>query len=666
MPDPNTPSTNQKSDQAIDEIPKISPPKEEKLLDSPDEIKKITITSSPEKPKKPKKQLKKSTKIILIILALILLPVVASAYPVYQLINLGKNTNSTAQELIVAAKSQDLVLANEKLTGFHQDLKNLQTTYKLLGWMNYSPLRWHYQDGQRALESGIASVEAGQVMLDAITPYTDVLGLKGEGSFTGGTTEDRIVAILDTLDKISPSLDLVSEKLNIANENLSQIDPSRYPKQIAGHNPEQLLNQAKGYLHTATSSIEEAKPIIKVLPKLAGVDRTKRYLVLFQNDAEIRPTGGFMTAYAIMDITRGTVVAERSEDIYTLDNKFKTRLQPPKPIEKYLPLVYYWYLRDMNLSPDFKESMDLFLSYYEKLPGEGEVDGIISIDTNVLKDLVAILGPIEVPGYGTFSSEIVPQCDCPQVIYKLEDMVTRPVAEIRTDRKAVLGPMMQTLLQKAYDADSNAWPNLFQSMFANIAQKHILFYMKDEEVQAAAETINVAGRMQDYDGDYLHINNANFGGAKSNMFVTEEVEQEIEVYADHVTKDITITYKNPFVASNCNLEAGKLCLNGVLRNFMRVYVPLGTELVNSQGFEEKTVEVSEEFGKTVIEGFFTLQPQSQKTLKLSLSVPYTPSDEYNIMIQKQSGTYAPKHTITVGDGYEEFELTQDQVKSIKF
>ncbi|OGV92973.1 hypothetical protein A3B57_00615 [Microgenomates group bacterium RIFCSPLOWO2_01_FULL_47_10] len=654
----------------LDKKIELSPPAEsasEKLIDPPEETKQISTLSSPSStmpPKLPKPKMSLKTKIILLVVILFFTPLVASIYPVYQLMTLGKKAQSTATELLSAAKSQDLVAASEKLNGFHTDLQQLQQTYKLLGWMNFSPFRWHYQDGVHALSAGTASVEAGQAMLDAIMPYTDVLGLKGEGTFTGGTTEDRIVAILDTLDKIAPTLDTVSDKLTIAHDNLSAIDPNRYPKQIGSQSPGKLITTAQEYINEALSGVSKAKPVIKVLPKLAGVDATKRYLVLFQNDAELRPTGGFMTAYAIMDMTRGTIVAERSEDIYSLDNKFKTRLAPPKPIAKYLPLVYYWYLRDMNLSPDFKTSMDLFLSYYEKLPGEGEVDGIISIDTNVLKELVAILGPIEVPGYGSFSSEIVPACDCPQVIFKLEDMITRPVAEIRTDRKAVLGPMMQTLLKKAYDADSNAWPELFQSVFANIAQKHILFYMKDAETQAAAENLNVAGRVLDFDGDYLYINNANFGGAKSNMFTTEEVEQTIEVKEGRISKDIIITYKNPFPSSNCNLEAGKLCLNGILRNYMRILVPKGTELANSQGFDDKTVEVSEDLGKTVIEGFFTLQPQSQKTLKLTLSTPYRPDGEYRLLIQKQPGTYAPKHTVTVGDTLEEFDLTTD--KTLEF
>ena len=101
--------------------------------------------------------------------------------------------------------------------------------------------------------------------------------------------------------------------------------------------------------------------------------------------------------------------------------------------------------------------------------------------------------------------------------------------------------------------------------------------------------------------DYLHVNDVNFAGAKSNMFIKESVKGEINVGSDGtVEKVITISYKNPQAASNCNLEAGELCLNGILRNWLRVYVPEGSTLVEFKGSEKQTVTYNE-LGKTVFE-----------------------------------------------------------------
>ena len=79
----------------------------------------------------------------------------------------------------------------------------------------------------------------------------------------------------------------------------------------------------------------------------------------------------------------------------SLDKKIKTKVKAPEAIQKYLfsaslksGIVPFWYLRDMNFSPDFKESMAMVKKYYDKVPGEPEVEGIIAIDTKVLKDLL--------------------------------------------------------------------------------------------------------------------------------------------------------------------------------------------------------------------------------------------------------------------------------------
>ena len=159
-------------------------------------------------------------------------------------------------------------------------------------------------------------------------------------------------------------------------------------------------------------------------------------------------------------------------------------------------------------------------------------------------------------------------------------------------------------------------------------------YFYNEDFQNAAEMVNLAGRIKSFDGDYLHINDANLGGAKSNMFVTQSVDQEILDNGNSITKTITITYKNPRKGDNCNLEAGKLCLNGKMPNWTRIYLPKGAEVGEVLGFDNDTVKQSEEFDKKVVEGYFELNPESTKleTLfkilaALELSIDIKPRDQ---------------------------------------
>jgi len=192
----------------------------------------------------------------------------------------------------------------------------------------------------------------------------------------------------------------------------------------------------------------------------------------------------------------------------------------------------------------------------------------------------------------------------------------------------------------------------------------VLFYFFAEEEQNAAEQINVAGRIQEYDSDYFHLNDTNFAGAKSNMFTTQEVEQTYEIADDGtITKSVTIKYQNPFPPSNCNLEAGELCLNGVLRDFVRVYVPKGSQLLESLGSEDE-VQTKEDLGKTVFEAFFTLRPEGQAKLIFTYQLPMKREDSIDLLIQKQPGKQAEHYTIHTPETTQELDLSGDKEISL--
>ena len=246
----------------------------------------------------------------------------------------------------------------------------------------------------------------------------------------------------------------------------------------------------------------------------------------------------------------------------------------------------------------------------------------------------------------------------------MEYIVDEPIPGVKAARKDILGPMMQEIILKAMGAPKNVWPQLFQTVIKDIEEKHILFYLKEDKNQNAAEVFNAAGRIKDFDGDYLHINDANFGGAKSNLFVQQEVEKEVTKTDDgKLISTLTITYTNPEEMSDCNLErkAG-LCLNGILRDYVRVYVPKGSKLIEGLGSEEK-FKTGEEFGKTFFEGFFTLRGGGGRAkLVLRYELPENISlDDYKLLIQKQPGTLSNKYKISAGDYEEEFELLKDKV-----
>ena len=643
-------------------------------LKKPAEDKSEIIKAKLETAEKPKK--KKAVKVLaLVFLGLFLLTVIIfilAGFLALPLITRLKATYGVSQEFYQALKDQDLVKAEEKVGQTKDSLTSAYASYKRLGWTKFIPgIGIYYKDGDHAFLAAQAGVDTAQILIKAITPYADVLGFKGEGSFTGGTAEDRIAKIIETLGEIAPKLNEVEDKLKIVDENLAEINPNHYPASFRGRQVRSQIVDLKEKAGAAAKTIIDAKPALEILPKVLGHPEPQLYLLIMQNDGELRPTGGFMTAYAIIKLDKGKVIAEKSDDIYSLDEKNKNKVKAPDAIKKYLfsadlktGLVPWWYLRDMNLSPDFKVSMDTFKKYYDEVPGEPEVDGIIAIDTKVLKDFLTILGPVEVPDYQTFTMDKDPRChDIPQVVCEIEHIVDTPIPGIKKGRKDVLGPLMKAILSKTFDSPSSIWPGLFRLGMEEINQKHVLFYFDDEKSQLAVEKLNAAGRIQVFEGDYLHINDTNFGGAKSNLFVNHEVSQEIEVDGDDtITKTLTLTYTNPEPMDDCNLERPTgLCLNGILRNFLRVYVPKASQLVEAVGLEEE-VMTYDELDKTVFEGFFKLRGDGGKAkviISYKLPFKYDSGKPYEFLIQKQPGTVGHHYIVSFGDKTQEFDLTAD-------
>ncbi|HET9947075.1 MAG TPA: DUF4012 domain-containing protein, partial [Patescibacteria group bacterium] len=559
---------------------------------------------------------------------------------------------------------ENIQAASDEVTTTQESLAQTQKDLSAMSYLQFIPVAgWYYGDASHLLQAGVYGLNATQILIEAIKPYADVLGLKGTGTFTGGTAQQRIQTAVTTMSKITPKIDEIAAQAKLAQAEIDKVDPWHYPAIFGGKPINDLLTKVKTYADEGVTFVDQAKPLIKVLPEMLGEPNAKKYLVLFQNDKELRPTGGFLTAYAIFQVEHGVIKVDKSEDIYTLDATIPNKPSAPRPILQYLPKVPLWNIRDTNISPDFKTSMDEFNKMYQTSSEYEKVDGIIAIDTHVLVTAMTVLGDISVDGQ-TFSTKEDPTCHCAQVIHALEISADQPTETVRTNRKGIIGDLMYAIMQKAFSSSPKLyWGQLFQAMISDISEKHMLFDLYNSDAQSGLDALNATGQIKAFDGDYLHINDTNFGGAKSNLYVTEAVIDDYHIASDGtVTKTITINYKNPYPPSDCNLEHGNLCLNAVFRDWLRLYVPQGSKLVSSKG-SQVDMKNYDELGKTVFEGFLTVAPLGSTTFTISYTLPFklASGSPLPVLIQKQPGTDANSYVISRDGGtLQSFTLTTDK------
>lgn len=640
-------------------IPKIDPNKND-----------VVVEPSKKFKLKPKYMI--ITAVVLFLLSIFIIPSLL-------FVNKVKKTYANLAPIINSTEFSDIEKIKSDFNLAKNSIAELKSSYNLISWMKFVPVVGTYvSDLGHGLTAGTKVFEAGETAFVTLDPLLSELGYKKdgvEGETSDKSAQERIDFVVNSIPEILPKADEISKKVSEAEVELSKIDPNKYPENYKGINIREKLKSVLDLFAQLSSYISESKPLLESAPYLLGMDEDRNYLVLFQNDKELRPTGGFLTAYSIMKVSKAKFEPVSSDDIYNLDSKYKPSLPAPEPIVDLIKGPYVLSqnirLRDMNYSPDFKVAMDLFTTESESIGLKG-IDGIIAVDTQLLVNLLDALGEIGVPGFGNFSSKTEPKCNCPQVVYELESfadvegpiiwdpltgkIILRPPNS--DNRKKIIGPLMNSILANAMAQPKEKMPALLDSIFKSVIEKHVLFYLHDETAQKAVEGFNIAGKLnENYNGDYLHISDSNLGGRKSNLYVKQEVEQEITVLKDGtIEKTVTITYKNP--------EKFDGWLNSVLPNWVRIYVPEGSTLLAVEGLEKEYESVSE-LGKTVFSGYFKLRPEGVSKVTFKYSLPFKKPADYRLLIQKQPGTDTPRYTVITSKSEDEFLLKTDKELRIK-
>jgi hypothetical protein len=118
---------------------------------------------------------------------------------------------------------------------------------------------------------------------------------------------------------------------------------------------------------------------------------------LFQNESELRPTGGFIGSYGLLTFKSGKLISFEIKDIYEADGQLQGHVEPPWEIKNYLNEAN-WYMRDANWKADFvKTSADI--QWFLGKEMNQKVDGVIGIDLAVAKSILGVIGEVYVPDF---------------------------------------------------------------------------------------------------------------------------------------------------------------------------------------------------------------------------------------------------------------------------
>lgn len=549
----------------------------------------------------------------------------AQALVIYKAINgerdtIEKHGKEAVSALLSAADGKDISASADRLqmaSGKFREADRLLDESRLLAVGAAAVMPAQYRSARALLEIGDKMSEAGSLL---VTGFDKIFSDPSRGLIERvevlGAYARGALPLLTDAEKAAATVDMAA----IPQAQREQAE--RLPKSIA---------QAK-------DAMRDVAVLSDALIGFLGKDGMRTYLLVFQNNTELRPSGGFMGSVAEVRIDRGAIqnIYIPKGGTYDLKGQLTERVLAPRPLHLINP---QWQFQDANWFADFPKTAEKIRWFWSK-SGQPTLDGVIAVNASFMEKVLAVTGPIELPEYGkTITAEN----------FVIE---TQKAVELEYDRqenapKKIIGDLFDKLMERIKGMERDQWLALAASASQAMDTKDIQIAMFDQDEEALVERFGWNGRIKETAGDSLAIIGANIAGQKTDAVVKEDVSHTAEIMADGSIVDTLV------IKRTHNGQKGEL-FRGV-RNvqYLRVYVPKGSELLLAKGFEPppgylfkkaeegdkvdsdlqeveltakhatNTVWTAEEGTRTVFGGWLQLDPGQAQEVSLSYRLPFT-------------------------------------------
>jgi Protein of unknown function (DUF4012) len=395
--------------------------------------------------------------------------------------------------------------AGEAFAGARDDLGNL--AMRVMSWL---PLLGRTPDAVTAI------TEAGELVASA----------GRELARSGGGLPGQMAALaprdgripLGTMRRLAPSLDRAAGLLGRAEAIMSD-SPNRWlPGPVADPRHAFAIEVAEAH-----RIVRGAAALARTIPAFLGADGPRTYLVGAQNPAELRGTGGFIGAYAIMTAQEGRIELGPFLPKTNITPSRVEGVEPPNP--DYARIYDPWggagLMHNINMTPDFPSAAVAIERLYDEVTGRA-VDGVIVADPDGLAALMEVTGPASVPGLGLrVSADTVVPFISNEAYARLSDP---------TARKRVLGEVAGRVLETFLAGAAEGEPAAAGRAVADAAAEgHLLLHSTDPEVQSAFRAAGVDGRMGAEGADYLQVVVNNIGANKVDYYVDRRLRYDVRL-----------------------------------------------------------------------------------------------------------------------------------------
>lgn len=218
-----------------------------------------------------------------------------------------------------------------------------------------------------------------------LAPLVTVFTSLNWDSLVPGTSSTNLGPLRDA----SPAITSAAHAVRASAERLDSIDSTELLRQVA-----EPLELARGKLHAATGALDASANASQLLPSMLGGESPRNYLLVIQNNAESRSSGGIPGALAVLTLDNGNLSLAKQSSASEVGVT-----NPPLPVEQEQQRIYSSrigkFMQDVNLTPDFPTAASTAQAMWERKTGQ-RVDGVISIDPVALSYILDATGPVKI------------------------------------------------------------------------------------------------------------------------------------------------------------------------------------------------------------------------------------------------------------------------------
>ncbi len=651
------------------------------------------------------KKKKKILRIFVLLIIAILLIVGGLGYffvvvPAQRILGYVDDIKANGASILNDFNGKDLSNIDSYFNNIETDLNNIDgelSRYDFLASMDAT--KGYYENFQVA--RGILH-KTSNVIQTTLPDLKDVLKLTGfkvdqnEVIPKKGEEEGAVTLILQQLPSYLKLYNNIEPQIEDILKDVKKIDLNYVPN-IAGYNLKDSIQSSYDFIDEFPTISAQTTNFLKYVPDLVGANKPAKYLLILQNETEMRSSGGLLTAYGFMNIDKGTL----GEDIFLTDMwNFQYDLWGvgrPMPYSNIYGQNVLMNLgcggtelrvQDAGIYPDLHQIGSMLVDYYnivqpvypDKYP---EYDYILFLDETFATNLINLIQPLEVEGYGTVTAE------------NLYDFIKGETDQNlpNDQRKEIIKDIANAAKKKFFNLPVEKFPDILSTIIQSFQRRDLAIEAPfSADTQKYLDTYGMSGRFAtDYSGgDYFHMNEAQNCSLKLNKWIRDEVTQNVTIQDNgNINDAVNVKWLQTKVYEPGLEKQYSPSTSFSYRAWVRFMTPVGTTNFNSDGYTASgyvgyypqeyydsimNKEVSDNIVQFDHRRFQESDPILRQEMNVSYDLPdsinYKSDKKYTLLIQKHPGkSWGEKYTININQGGQQysidFVLDRDKVLTYK-